>query len=410
MAYVDTGPRSARETLLLLHGEPMWGYLYRKMIGPLEAAGFRVIVPDLIGFGRSDKPVDPAAYSYSQHVAWLQAAGRSARPARRHLVRPGLGRAARHAPRRGERESLRAPGALEHRAAEQARARHSQPSSAGAPRARSAEGAARPRLARHRRGRRPHRPGQGARAGARRRAALLPRLARVQPGGARADPVEDRAGLVPAAALEGGARGLRRAVPDAGVRRRARTASRCSCRSPRTTRSATSARRRGTSTGAGRSRCSPCGATTARSRTSISAARSRARSRARSYRGSSTRSSRRATSARKTWGRSSPPRSFRSCAASRLVRPVDVLVVGRVGLEQRLVDVHRHLRQRRPRRRRLLGVVRGEQRAQLGDLRGLARRRGSCCSVGSVSRSKSQASLDARSFTWSFQPSASTTR
>jgi haloalkane dehalogenase len=71
MAYVDTGPRGARETLLLLHGEPMWGYLYRKMIGPLEAAGFRVIVPDLIGFGRSDKPTDPAAYSYSQHVAWL---------------------------------------------------------------------------------------------------------------------------------------------------------------------------------------------------------------------------------------------------------------------------------------------------------------------------------------------------
>src|SRR5258705_5695182 len=71
MAYVDTGPRSARETLLLLHGEPMWGYLYRKLIGPLEAAGFRVIVPDLIGFGRSDKPTDPTAYSYSQHVAWL---------------------------------------------------------------------------------------------------------------------------------------------------------------------------------------------------------------------------------------------------------------------------------------------------------------------------------------------------
>jgi haloalkane dehalogenase len=71
MAYIDTGPRSARETLLLLHGEPMWGYLYRKMIGPLEAAGFRVIVPDLIGFGRSDKPTDPTAYSYSQHVAWV---------------------------------------------------------------------------------------------------------------------------------------------------------------------------------------------------------------------------------------------------------------------------------------------------------------------------------------------------
>jgi len=73
MAYVDTGPRDAAETLLLLHGEPMWGYLYRKMIGPFEAAGHRVIVPDLIGFGRSDKPTDPEAYTYSAHVAWVTA-------------------------------------------------------------------------------------------------------------------------------------------------------------------------------------------------------------------------------------------------------------------------------------------------------------------------------------------------
>jgi haloalkane dehalogenase len=71
MAYVDAGPRGAAETLLLLHGEPTWGYLYRKMIGPLAAAGFRVVVPDLIGFGRSDKPTDPAAYTYSRHVAWV---------------------------------------------------------------------------------------------------------------------------------------------------------------------------------------------------------------------------------------------------------------------------------------------------------------------------------------------------
>lgn len=73
MAYVDAGPRAARETVLLLHGEPMWGYLYRKMIGPFEAAGCRVVVPDLIGFGRSDKPTDPEAYTYSQHVAWVKA-------------------------------------------------------------------------------------------------------------------------------------------------------------------------------------------------------------------------------------------------------------------------------------------------------------------------------------------------
>jgi len=71
MAYVDAGPSDAPETLLLLHGEPMWGYLYRKMIGPLVEAGYRVIVPDLIGFGRSDKFIDPERYTYSAHVAWV---------------------------------------------------------------------------------------------------------------------------------------------------------------------------------------------------------------------------------------------------------------------------------------------------------------------------------------------------
>ena len=73
MAYVDAGPSDARETLLLLHGEPMWGYLYRKMIGPLVEAGYRVIVPDLIGFGRSDKFIDPERYTYSGHVTWVSA-------------------------------------------------------------------------------------------------------------------------------------------------------------------------------------------------------------------------------------------------------------------------------------------------------------------------------------------------
>ncbi|CAB4886937.1 unannotated protein [freshwater metagenome] len=72
MAYVDAGPADAEETLLLLHGEPMWGYLYRTMIPTFVAAGYRVIVPDLIGFGRSDKPVEPSAYSYSNHVAWVR--------------------------------------------------------------------------------------------------------------------------------------------------------------------------------------------------------------------------------------------------------------------------------------------------------------------------------------------------
>ena len=70
MAYVDEGPADA-ETLLLVHGEPTWGYLYRRMIPVLVGAGYRVIVPDLIGFGRSDKPIDRSVYTYAGHVAWL---------------------------------------------------------------------------------------------------------------------------------------------------------------------------------------------------------------------------------------------------------------------------------------------------------------------------------------------------
>ena len=72
MAYLDEGPTDgARETILLLHGEPTWSYLYRRMIPTLVAAGHRIIAPDLIGFGRSDKPVDRAAYSYNGHVVWM---------------------------------------------------------------------------------------------------------------------------------------------------------------------------------------------------------------------------------------------------------------------------------------------------------------------------------------------------
>jgi haloalkane dehalogenase len=70
MAYVDEGPRTGRP-VLLLHGEPSWSYLYRSMIGPLAAAGLRVIAPDLIGFGRSDKPVAREDYTYARHVGWL---------------------------------------------------------------------------------------------------------------------------------------------------------------------------------------------------------------------------------------------------------------------------------------------------------------------------------------------------
>lgn len=70
MAYVDAGP-SDGPVVLLVHGEPSWSYLYRSMIGPLTADGFRVIAPDLIGFGRSDKPADRADYTYDRHVGWL---------------------------------------------------------------------------------------------------------------------------------------------------------------------------------------------------------------------------------------------------------------------------------------------------------------------------------------------------
>lgn len=71
MHYVDEGPRDG-EVVLLLHGQPSWSYLYRKMIPPLVAAGYRVIAPDLIGFGRSDKPTSKDMHSYSGHVAWMR--------------------------------------------------------------------------------------------------------------------------------------------------------------------------------------------------------------------------------------------------------------------------------------------------------------------------------------------------
>jgi haloalkane dehalogenase len=72
--YVDEGPASASDRVLLMHGEPSWSYLYRKMIGPLTGAGFRVIVPDLVGFGRSDKPAARSDYTYARHVEWMRAA------------------------------------------------------------------------------------------------------------------------------------------------------------------------------------------------------------------------------------------------------------------------------------------------------------------------------------------------
>lgn len=71
MHYVDDGP-SDGAVVLLLHGEPSWSYLYRHMIPPLRDAGFRVVVPDLIGFGKSDKPADKSDYTYEGHVSWMK--------------------------------------------------------------------------------------------------------------------------------------------------------------------------------------------------------------------------------------------------------------------------------------------------------------------------------------------------
>jgi haloalkane dehalogenase len=68
--YLDEGPRQAAP-VLLMHGEPSWCYLYRKMVPVLVAAGHRVLAPDLVGFGRSDKPAEMSDYSYERHVAWM---------------------------------------------------------------------------------------------------------------------------------------------------------------------------------------------------------------------------------------------------------------------------------------------------------------------------------------------------
>jgi haloalkane dehalogenase len=73
VAFVDVGPGDG-EVVLLLHGEPSWSFLYRRMIPVLTGAGLRVVAPDLVGFGRSDKPADRAAYSYARHVEWMRRA------------------------------------------------------------------------------------------------------------------------------------------------------------------------------------------------------------------------------------------------------------------------------------------------------------------------------------------------
>jgi len=69
--HVDEGPRDG-EVVLMLHGEPSWSYLYRTMIPVFTAAGHRAVAPDLVGFGRSDKPAAREDYTYARHVAWMR--------------------------------------------------------------------------------------------------------------------------------------------------------------------------------------------------------------------------------------------------------------------------------------------------------------------------------------------------
>ena len=69
--YIDEG-EAAAQPVLMLHGEPSWSFLYRKMVSPFVDAGYRVVAPDLPGFGKSDKPSARTDYTYARHVAWMQ--------------------------------------------------------------------------------------------------------------------------------------------------------------------------------------------------------------------------------------------------------------------------------------------------------------------------------------------------
>ena len=118
MAYVEEG---SGDPILMLHGEPTWGYLYRRMIPLLRSVG-RVIVPDLIGFGRSDKPVARNAYSYKSHVRWMREFVAALDLHRVTLVVPGLGRIDRLAGAGARSGTIRAIGGDEHRTARRQRA------------------------------------------------------------------------------------------------------------------------------------------------------------------------------------------------------------------------------------------------------------------------------------------------
>ena len=72
LAYVETGPADG-EPVLLLHGEPSWSFLYRKVMPVLADAGLHAIAADLVGFGRSDKPAEIGDHSFARHVEWIRA-------------------------------------------------------------------------------------------------------------------------------------------------------------------------------------------------------------------------------------------------------------------------------------------------------------------------------------------------
>jgi len=72
--YLDEGNPGAADTVVCLHGEPSWSYLYRTLVPVLVDAGHRVVAPDLVGFGRSDKPAERTDHTYARHVEWLRAA------------------------------------------------------------------------------------------------------------------------------------------------------------------------------------------------------------------------------------------------------------------------------------------------------------------------------------------------
>jgi len=69
--YIDEGHKEASEVILLMHGEPSWSFLYRHMIPILIQADYRIIAPDLVGFGRSEKPTEQSDHTYHKHVEWI---------------------------------------------------------------------------------------------------------------------------------------------------------------------------------------------------------------------------------------------------------------------------------------------------------------------------------------------------